>query len=233
MQTVLLTGAKGTIGTALRNGLEEKYQIRQFDMSEHDACNYDQVALQMLGCAAVIHLAWDTTTEHFRSNHTNPHNLQMANNVYRAAAEVGTKRLIMASSIHADMPLATGKLRPPDHPYPQPDSPYGQSKLAVEQLGRKFAVQNSLQVICVRFGWVSPREDQRPPTNEPYPANEGWLSHGDCVRLVDTYLSAPTIPDNFQIIWGLSRRQQGGIHDLSNQLWTPQDSYDAPLPPER
>lgn len=225
---VLITGSSGIIGSVLRQGLP--YTYRQFDRPEHDARNYEQVIAGLLGCAAVVHLAWNTTDDHFRSDYTDPANYAMAQNVYHAAIHAGVPRVIIASSIHADMPrspIAENSRSP--YQLPEPDSPYGATKAGIEALGRYFAQEFEQEVICIRFGWVSNNPNDHPSPTKPYPPTEGWLSHADCIDLVTHCIAATELPSNYQILWGLSRRETGGIHDLNNEFWQPQATYNAPV----
>ena len=227
MSEILITGSNGIIGSVLKS---TNYEIRPFDLPEYDCRNYHQLKDQMKGCLAVVHLAWNTQDDNFRSGHTDPDNYAMAQNVYEAAYATGVKRVIMASSIHADMPIPQ-QTQPPKlrsaYELPNPDSPYGASKVAIETLGRYFAISKALEVVCVRFGWVSQDAHERPSTTKPYPIGEGWISHRDCQDLVTAAIEAPIIPDNYQIIWGLSQRDKGGWHNLTNPIWQPKDRYDT------
>lgn len=37
------------------------------------------------------------------------------------------------------------------------------------------------------------------------------------------------LPDNYQIIWGVSRKEPNELRDLRSPLWTPQTTYTASL----
>jgi hypothetical protein len=53
----------------------------------------------------------------------------------------------------------------------------------------------------------------------PYPA---WLSHADCVALVDACLTAPTVPGHYAVFYGVSDNA-GRVHNTSNPFgWVPQ-----------
>lgn len=231
---VLLTGSSGIIGSVLRQGLA--YDVRPFDLeSGNNAGNYTQVLQCASGCTAIIHLAWDTELDNaqtpsaaYQLHQANTRNIAMAQNVLMAAAEAEIPRVVLASSIHADMPRREpGGARSPMSRRPEPDSVYGAGKVALESLGAS-AAREGLEVACIRFGWVSKEVKDRPPIDGPYPAGEGWLSHRDCVGLVNATLAVPEIPDDYVIVYGVSQRKPRGAHDLSNPFgWRPQDSYVA------
>jgi nucleoside-diphosphate-sugar epimerase len=216
---ILITGSGGVIGTVLKDNLD--HNITHFDFPDFDARDYGQLLEKSKGQDAIVHLAWDTTTDNFRSDHLNPENTLKTFNIYKAAVEAGVKRVIMASSVHADR-FTDRKVEGLFNPYslPLPDSPYGAGKVMMEALGRYYADAKGLLVICVRFGGVN-------PTNTPPEGSESerqvWLSHMDCARLITACLKAPTVPNNFEIIYGISHNK-GRIHDVGNSLgWTPLD----------
>lgn len=225
MRDVLLTGAGGTIGTVISSRVTRPF--RSFDVPDFDARHYEQVCEQMKGCESVIHLAWDTKTDNFRTGETDPENYGMTQNILRAAHATGTKRVILASSIHADIPkVEPGGQRSP-YRLPYPDSPYGASKVAMETLGRYYAEYKELEVIALRFGWVHKDQSAKPAPGEGYPLSEAWLSHDDLQNLIERCLVTEEVPGNYQIIYGVSERK-GGVYDCSNAIgWKPRTKYTA------
>jgi len=216
---ILITGSGGVIGSVLREGLDHK--ITHFDLPEFDARDYGQLLEQAKGHDAIVHLAWDTATDNFKSDHLNPDNTLKSFNVYRAALEAGVGRVIMASSVHADRFTErdiTGLLKP--DALPLPDSPYGAGKVMMEALGRYYADAKDLEVVCLRFGGVN---SKNVPPEQPASERQVWLSHQDCVALVTAALEAPSIPNNFEVIYAVSDNANR-IHDTSNSLgWHPVD----------
>jgi len=216
---VAITGAKGIIGTILTQGLKD-FEILPIDLPEVDVRDYDQLKNSLQGQDIVIHLAWDTEIENFHTGKINPDNLLMVVNIYKAAQEKSVKRVIMASSIHADQFLAWQgeKLMSPDL-IPVPDSLYGASKVFAEALGRHFATRG-LEVVCIRFGGVT-FQDQ--PTSTNVCERASHLKQNDCIGLVKICLNAKNIPNNFLIVYGVSDNE-GRILDYSNPLgWQPKE----------
>ena len=222
MRKIIITGARGVIGRVLTKSLTE-YQITPLDLPEKDITNYRRLLKIFPGHEAVIHLAWDTKTENWKSGKINPENILMAYNVYKATLRCKVPRVIMASSVHADGFVGWNKpeLLTPDRT-PFPTSPYGASKVFVEALGRYFAKKYKLEVICVRFGGVNTKDVViSAPEEKDY--NKVWLSHRDCTALIKSCLEAETIPDNFVILYGVSNNKTR-VHNTSNPLgWAPSD----------
>lgn len=220
-EKLAITGAKGTIGTVLREGLNNNYKITSLDLPETDVRDYQRLLNVLPGHNAVIHLAWNTQVDNFMSENIDPGNTVMFHNVFKAALRTGIPRVIMASSVHADRFDNRKKnryLNP--NQIPIPDSPYGAHKVGMEAMGRYYATQG-LQVVCIRFGGVNP--SNKPPTEPPH-SRAVWFSHNDCVSLVRTILEAKNIPDNFVVLYGISDNP-GRIHDISNPFnWKPNDS---------
>lgn len=217
MKKVAITGANGVIGTVLRKGLNE-FEITHIDLSEVDVRDYGKLLGVFKGHSAIIHLAWDSKVENFRSGELNTDNLLMAYNVYKAATETKVPRVIIASSVHADNFYnwkGSGLLSPDG--VPVPDSPYGASKVFIEALGKYYATKG-LEVVCIRFGGVNAAN--RLPLNDYY-ESAVWLSHDDCIELVRRCVEAKSIPNNCLILYGISDNENR-IHDFSNSLgWAP------------
>ena len=154
---VLITGANGTVGTAILDHLgdRDEYEFSAIDLEPHpdlettvaDVADYEAIRPAFEDQDAVIHLAayplvdgtWDDVY---------PPNIQGTYNVLEAAADAGVERVVFASSIHT-VGLYENELAPdlydPDHPleiHPddpvRPDSFYGVSKVFGEALGRLF-----------------------------------------------------------------------------------------------
>ena len=229
-EKIVITGSEGVIGTVLKKGLRDKYDITPLDLPKTDVCDYNTLLQALPGHFAVIHLAWDTKTDNFRSERLNPDNMLMFENVYRASLKTEVKRVIMASSVHADSfyKPPTGALMSP-FDLPHSDSPYGSHKVFMERLGEWYA-KKGLEVICIRFGGVGPENKPAEVTDPSDIAQVAernvWLSHRDCISLIQKCLEVETIPDNFAIIYGISNNP-GRLHDTSNPMgWTPQETYE-------
>ncbi|MDX1608359.1 MAG: NAD(P)-dependent oxidoreductase [Candidatus Spechtbacterales bacterium] len=225
MKKIAITGAKGRIGTVLSEGLRG-FKIEAIDLPNIDVTNYNQLLHAISGCQAIIHLAWQDMNFKNEGFETNDH--VMAVNVYKAALEAGVKRVIMASSVHADNFYSKDNktlLSPQD--IPTPDSIYGASKIFMEALGRHYAKDKNLEVICIRFGGVNTENRPPQPPFEKYSdawyESAVWLSHKDCVNLVNKCLSAQNIPNKYSIVYAVSENKNK-IHDTSNPFgWKPGD----------
>jgi NAD+ dependent glucose-6-phosphate dehydrogenase len=221
MQRVLITGSKGVIGTVLTNGLP--HDTTDFDLPNHDAEEYKNLYEHAKGHDAIVHLAWDFERDGWLADNLNPDNTLISFNVFQAAVDAGVKRVIVASSVHADKfagrDLATrGLLRPYD--LPLPDSPYGAGKCLLESLGRYYADAKELEVVCIRFGGINKQDT---PPNSPQSERQVWFSHRDCLSLVQKCLDAKDIPDNYAIVYGVSDNANR-LHDICNPFgWEPQD----------
>jgi nucleoside-diphosphate-sugar epimerase len=216
---ILLTGSNGVIGNVLKNNLD--YDFTEFDLPHNDARQYKHLVAALTGHQAIIHLAWNTKDDNFRSDFHHPDNALKTFNVYRAAIEAGVPRVIMASSVHADK-FTNRKLDGLLDPYmlPLPDSPYGAGKCFMESLGRYYADSKGLEVICLRFGGINPADM---PPEAPFSERLVWLSHRDCSTLVSKCLETARIPNNYAIMYAVSDNKDR-LHDITNPIgWTPQD----------
>ena len=184
---VLITGARGRIGTvlrpALRDGLEE---LRLSDLSAPDdlvspetfvaADLTDQAAVQAAvdGVDAVVHLGAVPSEAAFEEI-AGP-NLHGAFHVFEACRRAGVRRVVYASSNHATGMYAPGEPLDGAQP-PRPDGLYGASKVWGEALGRLYVDKFGLEVVCLRIGSFQPRPRERRELAT-------WLSHADGIRLV-------------------------------------------------
>ena len=221
---IAITGSKGTIGHVLTEGLKDTYDITSLDLPEVDVRDYQKLLSIFPGHNSVVHLAWNTKVDNFGSEEIDAQNVDMFHNVFKAALETGVRRVVMASSVHADRFdnwQGSEKMSPDRTPIP--DSPYGAQKVGMEAMGRYYATKG-LQVVCIRFGGVNP---QNQPAEVPPHERAVWFSHKDCVSLVKAILEADDMADNFVVMYGMSDNQ-GRIHDISNPFgWKPKDSATA------
>ncbi len=143
--------------------------------------------------------------------------------VFEAAHRAGVQQIIFASSNHAvggyEMEKAPDIYRR-DHAsltqntLPRPDSLYGVSKCFGESLGRFYADQHGMRVICLRIGTIN-REDS--PTGasvaqmNPWLPSEAlryerarttWQSKRDFAQMVERCLEATHV--RFDIFYGIS-----------------------------
>lgn len=222
MGRVLVTGSNGTLGNVLKAGLA--HNVTDFDLPEKNVENYEQLVEHAKEHDAIIHLAWNFEGDGWLAENLNPGNTQMSFNVFQAAIDADVKRVIVASSVHADKfagrdTAALGLLKPFD--LPLPDSPYGAGKCMLEALGRYYADAKGLEVVCIRFGGVNKLDT---PPQSPYSERQVWFSHRDCINLINSCLNAESVPYNYTIVYGVSDNKDR-LQDITNPFgWQPLDS---------
>src|ERR1035437_1197878 len=213
---IVITGAKGVIGTVLTKRLKSSYKITPINLPKTDVRNYQQLLEILPKHNAIIHLAWDDKTAH--------ENITMFENVFKAALATGVKRVIMASSVHADRFdnwNKPEKMSPYDTP--NPNIQYGNLKVKMESMG-KYYVSKGLEVVCIRFGGIN---SHNAPVENPSHERAVWLSHDDCISLIKIILEADSIPNNFVVMYAISDNPEV-VHDISNPFqWKPKDSAGA------
>ena len=213
---VLITGAAGRIGSILRRALDNKYRLSGvdrvavpgFDSIVGGLTDFPAILPAFQAVDIVVHLAaeprhtpdiwWDVLV---------PDNVVATANVYEAAWRGGVKRVVFFSSMHVngmyerDHPYCAiaqgnyGSLRPEQvplvtHEMPvRPDGPYAATKLFGEALGRYYAEEHGMSVVCLRLGTVS--QDDRPGSDPR--SHISWLSHRDLVQIVERSIEAEGI----------------------------------------
>ncbi len=214
--TIAVTGSTGGIGRILRDGLSDRFAVRWLSRDDADITDLGSLERAFAGADAVVHLAaaaeiqapWEQVL---------PANIVGAYNTFEAARRAGVRRVVFASSNHAvGMYMHdTDRFADPKHPIEVPadapvraDSLYGASKAWAEAVGRFYAERQGIEVVCLRIGWVM--DEDGPPSStelreEPpdvAPRAPGmWLSHRDCVSLVEAALTADV---QFAIVHGVS-----------------------------
>lgn len=224
---VVITGSRGCLGTILQKGLGQFFDLYLADIKEKSgnrtfnidvSKQYKKLVKLFKHKEVVIHLAWNFF-EDFPEETIDCQNKIMAENVYRAAVEAGVKRVIMASSVHANDYSHAKEVKNFSLSNPWPDSPYGASKVYLETLGKYFARRHGLEVICVRFGGVN-HEDKIIYEEDPN-YNKVLLYKKDCVELIKLCIQTKKVPRNFQVFTAVSNNK-GRVHSFNNFLgWRP------------
>jgi uronate dehydrogenase len=220
---VLITGAAGRIGTVLRAGLRDQFELRLSDIVPVDDPAFvaadltDAAAVDRAveGVDAVVHLGGVPDEATF-AEVAGP-NLAGTFHVLDAARRFGVRRVVYASSNHATGMYPVGAPLDGAQP-PRPDGIYGASKVWGEALGSMFAERFGLEVVCLRIGSFRER-----PTERRELAT--WLSHGDAVRLVRAALTAPAV--RFEIVYGVSANTRAWWPLTGRLGYAPQDDAEA------
>ncbi|HYO32269.1 MAG TPA: NAD(P)-dependent oxidoreductase [Nocardioidaceae bacterium] len=200
---VLLTGAAGSIGSVLADGLRPDHELRALDLREPetafaggvvvgDCADPDVAARAVDGMDAVVHLA-GVATESDLPTILHGH-VETTAALLDAMVQSDVRRMVYASSNHA-----VGM-----HPRTQclgvdvamrPDTFYGVGKVAAEALLSLYADRYGISSVAMRIGSFleAPQSRRNLAT---------WLSHGDCIRMVSAALTAEL--DGYYPIYGIS-----------------------------
>jgi len=201
---LLLTGAAGALGSALRPRLRALCRtLRVSDKANPGGAGAgEEVVVAALedasvmdalleGVDAVVHFGgimredWDAI---LTSNVVGLYNL------YEAARKHGIKRIVYASSNHATGFYRTDEVISPRDPV-RPDCLYGLSKTWGENIARLYFDRYGIETACLRIGSAFPEPQDRRMLAT-------WLSYDDLERLVRASLTAPVV--GHSIIYGVS-----------------------------
>mgnify|MGYP006191057571 CR=1 FL=1 len=201
---ILLTGAAGGLGQALRPRLKANCKVlrsadrvafglagEQEELVLADLADADAVMGMMQGVDAVVHLGGVSTEAAFEPILQG--NILGVYNLYEAARKQGVKRIVFASSNHV-----TGFYRQDEvvglKDPARPDGLYGLSKAFGEDLSRFYFDRYGIETVCLRIGSSFPE-----PRNRRMLAT--WMSYDDLERLVVASLTAPVV--GHSIIYGM------------------------------
>jgi nucleoside-diphosphate-sugar epimerase len=156
---------------------------------------YDMTwARQFKDVDVVIHLAGDSSpTASWTS--VQQSNIDLTLNVFRAAEEYGSQRIIFASSnwVMAGHRFGTERLTTELPPWPI--NPYGCAKLLCERAGWQLAERCGISFIALRIGYCQHSEGNRPG---PHMQNgvwgqQMWLSDRDLCQGVERAVYATNV----------------------------------------
>jgi uronate dehydrogenase len=202
---ILLTGAAGGLGKALRDRLKANCNVLRLsdrldfgpavereEVAVADLADADAVLSMMQGVDAIIHLGGVSVESPF--NPILQANIIGAYNLYEAARKQGVKRVVFASSNHVTGFYKQSETITADQPA-RPDGLYGLSKAFGEDLSRLYFDRYGIETACVRIGssFPEPRDRRMLAT---------WLSFDDLHRLITACLTTPVLAHT--IIFGMS-----------------------------
>lgn len=234
IKKVGITGANGTVGRVLMEGLVDDYELTAFTRRAVDfpstIVNFEkaeEVTGAFAGLDAVIHLAadpspmasWEAVREH---------NLEGMYQVMEECRRAAVKRMVFASTNHTQHGNSilttpetldpTKKMRMKLGDLPNPDSLYAVSKLFGEHIGKLYSESFGIEFVGLRIGWIVP--ENTPLVMRGTPAEDYlramFLSHRDCVAAhkraleVDTaYMLAYVVSNNGRRVFDLEETRAG------------------------
>ena len=244
---VLITGMSGLIGGLLKDHLQQAggYELAALNRRrvegvtnfQADIADLEAIKPAFEGQDVVVHLAAYLGGQDWEGQHAG--NVLGTYNVYEAARLAGVKRVVFASSgmairgfqrvppysdiaagnydrVPADFPMIT-------HEQVWPLALYGAAKVWGEALGRHFADDFGISIICVRIGRVN--RENRP---QSVIDNAIYLSHRDISQMLRRCIDAPDSL-KYDIFFAVSNNRWN-YRDLSHPKevigYEPQDSAD-------
>jgi uronate dehydrogenase len=210
MQSVLVTGAAGGVGTRLRKLLRGVYpRIRWSDLRAPEDLAVDEefiaadladlkaVEKVVEGIQGIVHLGgfsvegpWETILNS---------NIIGCYNLFEAARRRRVERVVFASSNHVVGFYPRRRKIGVGEPV-RPDTRYGLSKAFGEAIGALYAFKHGLRVTCIRIGNV----DDAPVDRRRLSI---WLKPEDLVQLIRIGLEHPDL--RYEIFFGASDNDRG------------------------
>ncbi len=194
MHSLLLTGAAGRIGRAIRPALEARWDVLATDLPAAGMTALDVTDLAACrdactGMDAVVHMAGNPSPDATWDDLL-PANVIGTHNIAQAAMDAGVHRLVLAGSAQAVAGYPAGRqIRAEDRA--RPPNLYGATKAWAEAIGSWVAAASDTTVVVLRIGYFA---EQPPAGDDATPRNmAAWLSRGDAARLVVAAVEAPNV----------------------------------------
>ena len=229
-QRLLLTGAAGGLGQALRTRLKANCEVLRLsdrvDLGQAaaqeecmiaDLADAGAVNAMVQGVDAIVHMGGVSVEGAFAP--ILQANILGVFNLYEAARKNGVRRVVFASSNHVTGFYRQCETISTDQPA-RPDGLYGVSKAFGEDLSRFYFDRYGIETACVRIGssFAEPRDRRMLAT---------WLSFDDLHRLISACLSTPVL--GHTIIFGMSDNSSAWWDNAQARHvgYVPKDSADA------
>ncbi|RBO84765.1 NAD-dependent epimerase/dehydratase family protein [Marinomonas aquiplantarum] len=217
MKRVLLTGAAGTLGKAMRRTLagwaeelvlSDLVEITDLNPGESfkacDLADFDAVKTLVKGCDGIIHLGGQSIEGTFESILNG--NLKGTYHIYEAARQHQVTRIFFASSNHVVGFHSRETRLDADSPM-RPDSLYGVSKGFGELLARYYFEKFGIESALVRIGSCLPKPLDR--------------------RMLSTWLSEEDMADLVKCVFSVNRLACTVVYGASNNPWSWWDNRKA------
>jgi uronate dehydrogenase len=227
---LLLTGAAGGLGTALRERLKANCDVLRLsdrgklgtagpaeEVSVADLADAQAIYQTVQGCDAIVHMGGMSQEGPFEPILQG--NILGVYNLYEAARQHGVKRVIFASSNHVTGFYRQDEVITPAHPA-RPTGLYGASKAFGEDLSRMYFDRYGIETACLRIG-----SSYAEPTDRRMLAT--WLSFDDLHRLITACLTTPVL--GHTIMYGVSNNAVSWWDNstVRHVGFVPQDSSDG------
>ncbi len=225
-QTIVITGAAGSVGGYLRQTMPGHYHLRLSDIHEisdlkdnesfvrADVANADEMQQLLQGAYGVIHMGGIAKEHDWPS-------IQRVNiggtvNLYEAARINHVQRVIVPSSNHAVGFYPRSQTITNDVPF-RPDSRYGISKAFAELTGSLYADKYGIKTLAIRLGNVADKPVDRRRLSI-------WMSPRDLQQQVDIGLQHPDL--HFAVVYGVSGNTRSWYDDKTAAAlgYKPQDN---------
>ncbi|WP_404404656.1 NAD-dependent epimerase/dehydratase family protein [Pelagibacterium halotolerans] len=227
MKRLLITGAAGGVGRAMRTRLAHLAKtIRISDVAPLSEAAGNEECVQcdlgdagavdalVAGCDGIVHLGGISLEDTFEK--INNANIVGLYNLYEAARAHGMPRILFASSNHV-----VGYYRQDEYLAPdvrlRPDTLYSVSKCFGEALATMYHDKFGQETAVVRIGSCFEK-----PTDHRMLAT--WLSYDDFAGLVERVFAVPRL--GCPIIWGVSANDAAWWDNSTVRYlgWTPKDN---------
>ncbi len=228
--TILMTGAAGGLGQAMRGRLKANCRVLRLsdrmpmasaqngeELVQADLADAQAVHDMVRGCQAIVHFGGVSTEQPWQP--ILQANIVGAYHLYEAARAHGVRRVVFASSNHVMGYYRQSEVVDALSP-PRPDGLYGLSKAFGEDLSRLYFDRHGIETACVRIGSSFPEPKDRRMLAT-------WLSYDDLHRLITACLTTPVL--GHSIIYGTSRNSVSWYDNRHARHigFVPQDSSDV------